>query len=87
MYCDLSMKINTHEMPHGARRSWKHFVCIVFVSACVVGKNSNTPTWSSMADNAITWGSIGVLGSPFYTCICGCQSVYYKEMFKVLVAT
>ena len=44
--------------------------CILFVlvSVCVVGKNPNTPNWSSMADDAIAQGSIWLLGSPFYTC-------------------
>ena len=34
MYCGLSVKINKHEMLHGTRRSWTHFVCICF---CVCG--------------------------------------------------
>ena len=42
MYCGLSVKINTCETPHGAWRSWTGFV---FISACVVGKNPNTPNW------------------------------------------
>ena len=44
-------------------------IMLVFVSACVVGKNLNTPNWSSMADDAITQSGIGVLGCPpFYIC-------------------
>ena len=35
---------------------WTHF--FVFVSMCVVSKYPNTPNWSSLADEAITWGSI-----------------------------
>ena len=66
--CGLSAEINMHETPHGAQRSWAHFVC---VSACVVGKDPNTPNWSSMADDAITRGGIGVLGSLFCICECG----------------
>ena len=38
------------------------------VDACLVGKNPNTPNWSSMADDATTRGGIGVLGSSFYMC-------------------
>ena len=34
---------------------------------CVVGKNPNTANWSSMADDVITRGIIG-LGSLFYIC-------------------
>ena len=43
-------------------------ILFAFVSTCVVGKNPNTPNWSSMADDAITQSGIGVLGSPFYNC-------------------
>ena len=57
------------------RRSWVHLFAIV--SMCVVGKNSNTSKWSSMADSAITRGGIGVLGSPFY--ICGDTMVTKRE--------
>ena len=35
---------------------------------CVVGKNSNTPNLSPMADGAITRGGIRRLGSPLYIC-------------------
>ena len=34
--------------------------------ACVVGKNPQTPNLTPMADDAITRGSIGGLGSPVY---------------------
>ena len=44
------------------------FCCVYFLF--VVSKNPSTPNWNS--DDAITWGSIGVLGSSFYT------SVYYR---------
>ena len=36
--------------------------------ACVVGKNPKTPKFSSMADDDITRGSIGGLGSLVYIC-------------------
>ena len=42
---------------------WTHFVSVYLVC-----KNPNTLNWSSTADNTITQGGIGVLGSPF----CGC---------------
>ena len=29
-YCSLCLKINTHEAPHGTRRSWIYFVCVGF---------------------------------------------------------
>ena len=41
-------------------------ILFVFVSARMVGKNLNTPNWSSMADDTITQGGIGALGSPLY---------------------
>ena len=53
---------------HDARRSWTHFFFWVCFSICVFGKNPNTANWSSMDDDAITWGGIGVLGSPSYIC-------------------
>ena len=28
IYCGLSMKINTPQTPHGARRSWTHLFCV-----------------------------------------------------------
>ena len=46
MYCGLSVKINTHETPHGAQRLWTHF--FAFASVRVVRKNSNTHNWSSI---------------------------------------
>ena len=33
-------------------------ILFVFVSACVDGKTLNTPNWSSMADDAITQGTV-----------------------------
>ena len=60
MYFDLSVKINPVK-----RRTWRKDrgrVLFAFVSGCVVGKSPNTPNWSSMADDAITQGGIGVLG-------------------------
>ena len=41
-------------------------ILFALVSTCVVGKNPNTPNWSSMADDAITQSGIGVLGSFFF---------------------
>ena len=32
----------------------------VFISACVIAKDPNTPNWSSMADDAITQGGFGI---------------------------
>ena len=32
--------------------------CLPFVSTNVVGKDLNTPYWSSKADGPITWGGI-----------------------------
>ena len=63
VYCDL---INMHETPHGTWRLWTHFVCVCF---CVCGwQKPEHPNWSSVADDAITRGSIGALGSPLYIC-------------------
>ena len=39
---------------------------VTFVFACVVGKNLKTPNFETMADDAITWGGTGGLGSPVY---------------------
>ena len=69
--CVLQSK---REDKHGLNAAWHTKIVntghdlFVFVSTFVVGKNPITPNWSSMADNAITRGSIGVLGSPFYIC-------------------
>ena len=37
-------------------------ILFVFDFTCVVGKNLNTPRWSSMTDDAITWDSTGGQG-------------------------
>ena len=50
------MKIKTRKTLH---------VAGAFV-LCVVGKNPKTPNLSPMADDAITWGGIGGLGSLVY---------------------
>ena len=64
MCCGVSVKMR--DTPHGAQRSWAHFVCVCF---CVCGlQNLEYPNWSSIADDAITRGGIGVLGSLFYVC-------------------
>ena len=55
---------NTRETVHGMQRSWTHFVCVCFP---MCGRQKlEYPNWSSMNDDAITRGGIGVLGSPFY---------------------
>ena len=58
------------QFEHEDKHEWKKSHCISFaiVFMCLVGKDPNTPNWLSMADNAITWGSMGGLGSPFYIC-------------------
>ena len=43
-------------------------ILFVRVSACVVGKNPNTPNLSPMADEAITQEGIRGLSSPLYIC-------------------
>ena len=60
MYCGLSVE-TSHVKDRGR-------ILFVFSSTCVVGKNLNTPIGAPWADNTITWGGIGVLGSPFYIC-------------------
>ena len=63
MCCGLSVKINMRM----ARKVRGH-ILFAFVSACVVGKNQNTPNLSSMANDAITRSGIGVPGSLVYIC-------------------
>ena len=43
MYCGLSLKINTHETLHGARRLWMHFICI-FLPLLWLEKSRICPT-------------------------------------------
>ena len=43
-------------------------ISFAFIFARVVSKNLKTPKLSPMADDAITWGGIGGLGSPVYIC-------------------
>ena len=52
-------------MLQGARAKIVGAFCVCW-GVCVVGKNLNTSNWSFMADDTITQGGIGVLGSPFY---------------------
>ena len=59
-------------MKHRMVRNVCGCILFAFASMCVVSENLNTPTWRSMADDTITWDSMGVLGSPFY--ICGCRT-------------
>ena len=75
IYCSLSVKIN--KMPHGAQRSWTHLYYVCF-SMCGQQKPED-PQFEPMADDTITQGSIGGLGSPMY--ICGLYRVvsdYYQ---------
>ena len=44
-------------------------ICFAFISACVVGKNPKTPKLSPMADDTMTRGGIGGLGSLVYICV------------------
>ena len=50
-----------------AREDHEH-ICFVYSLASVVGKNPKSPKLSPMADNAITQGSKGGLGSLVYIC-------------------
>ena len=43
-------------------------VCFAFIFVYVVGKNLMTRKLNPMADEAVTWGGIGGLGSLVYTC-------------------
>lgn len=45
-------------------------ILFVLVSTCVISKNMNIPNWSSMTENTIKLGGIGVLGYPVYFYIC-----------------
>ena len=42
-------------------------ILFTFVSTWAIGKNQNTPNWSSMRQDAITWSGIGFKSS-FYIC-------------------
>ena len=84
IYCGLSVKINTRKTPHGAQRSWTHLYCICF--ARMVGKNPKTPNLSPMADDAITRGDKGGLGSS--ACICRFNRTLIEDpMEKVIKYT
>ena len=50
-----------------AREDREH-ICLAFIFGCVVGKSPKTPKLSPTADDAITRGGIGGLGSPVYVC-------------------
>ena len=43
-------------------------VCLAFIFACMVSNNQKTPKFSPVADEAITQGGIGGLGSLVYSC-------------------
>ena len=60
------------KMLHCARRSWTHLFCIHF--AYVIGKDPKTHKLSPAADNAITRGGIGGLGSVTYSLHTMCAS-------------
>ena len=49
----------------------------------MVDKDSEYPNWSSMVDDAITRGSIGDLGSPFY--IYGAKSGWVDGYGKTVI--
>ena len=66
MICSLSMKINKTLVKCRTACEDRWRVLCVFVSVCVVGKKTNNPNCSSIADDAITGSGIGVQGSPFY---------------------
>ena len=53
----VSVKINMRKTPHGTLRSWT-LHCLLFLSQ-----------FEPMADDAIIWGGIRGLGSPFVQCI------------------
>ena len=55
--------------------------CIVFV--CVYGKNPNTPKLSPMADNTITRGGTGGLGSLVY--ICGFVPILWWQYSTIMI--
>ena len=66
IHSGLGIKINTRKKPHrmqGMHEDSGH-ILFAFISAWVVSKDLNTPNWTSMADDAITWGGSGVLVSP-----------------------
>ena len=54
-YLLRSERENKHVKRCKACEDCRH-ILFVFVSTCMVSKNLNTPNWSSMADDAITWG-------------------------------
>ena len=51
---------------HQISREDHENICFAFVFACVGVKNPKTPKLSPMAENSITWGGIGGLGSLVY---------------------
>ena len=63
MYRSLGVKINMHEKPHGARRSWTCFVCVCFQVRGRQKLEYPQLELHGMANDAITRGSIGDLGS------------------------
>ena len=56
------MDTNTRE----TTRKDRERICCAFAFVCVIGKNLKTPKLSPMADDAITRGGIGGLGSLVY---------------------
>ena len=74
MYRDLRMKPNK---PKDCER-----VCFAFIFACVVGKIPKTPKLSPMADDAITQGGIGGLGSLVYICDYS-RGIYFCDLYAI----
>ena len=67
MYRDLSVMTNKRKTPHSAQRSETHLFC-VFFSVCGRQKPENPQIEPHMAQDAITQGGIGGLGSLMYIC-------------------
>ena len=65
---------------HRTARKDRGCIGFAFAFACVVGKNPKTPNLSPMADDAITQGGIGGLGSPVY--IYGLDSIWSNFVYQ-----
>ena len=77
MYCGMNMETNAYKTC--AAREDREHICFAFACACVVSKNLKTLELSSIADNAITVGGIGCLGSLVY--ICECNSPLSRHLY------
>ena len=80
MHCPLSVKTDTRKTSHGLRGSWTHLLSN-FSCVCMVNKNLKTPKLSSMADDAITQGGIG-LG--FLVHICGLSTSKWGSLREII---